>query len=115
RAPHRPCSGYSCHLPYCPNERNATLSPESIGSRDGAASRPRDREGWMRTAVVTGAARGLGRAISERLVADGFTVWALDTDEAEVAGMADEVGATACAIDVTDEAAVDDLAARLGQ
>ena len=69
----------------------------------------------MRTAVVTGAARGLGRAISERLVADGFTVWALDADEAEVADMAGEVGATACAIDVTDEAAVDDLAARLGQ
>jgi 3-oxoacyl-[acyl-carrier protein] reductase len=69
----------------------------------------------MRTAVVTGAARGLGRAISERLVADGFSVWALDTDEAEVADMAGEVGATACAIDVTDEAAVDDLAGRLGQ
>ena len=69
----------------------------------------------MRTAVVTGAARGLGRAISERLVADGFAVWALDTDEAEVGRMADEVGATACAIDVTDEAAVDDLAARLGR
>ena len=73
------------------------------------------REGLMRTAVVTGAARGLGRAISERLVADGFAVWALDTDEAEVGRMADEVGATACAVDVTDEAAVGDLTARLGQ
>jgi NAD(P)-dependent dehydrogenase (short-subunit alcohol dehydrogenase family) len=67
----------------------------------------------MRTAVVTGAARGLGRAIGQRLVADGFAVWALDADEAEVARTADEIGAKACAVDVTDEAAVDDLAARL--
>lgn len=67
----------------------------------------------MRTAVVTGAARGLGRAICQRLVADGFTVWALDADKAELSRMADEVGARPCAIDVTHEAAVDELAARL--
>lgn len=67
----------------------------------------------MRTAVVTGAARGLGRAISARLVADGFAVWAVDSDEAEVTRMATDVGATACALDVTDEAGVDTLAARL--
>ena len=67
----------------------------------------------MRTAVVTGAARGLGRAICERLVADGFTVWALDSDEAAVALMSRETGATACVLDVTDESAVDALAARL--
>jgi len=67
----------------------------------------------MRTAVVTGAARGLGRAIAARLTADGFAVWAVDTDEAEVTKTAGEIGATACALDVTDEAAVDALAARL--
>lgn len=67
----------------------------------------------MRTAVVTGAARGLGRAISERLIADGFTVWAADADEAALARMAGQTGATACPMDVTDEAAADALAARL--
>jgi 3-oxoacyl-[acyl-carrier protein] reductase len=67
----------------------------------------------MRTAVVTGAARGLGRAIAARLTADGFAVWAVDTDEAEVTKTAAEIGATACALDVTDEAAVDALAAGL--
>jgi NAD(P)-dependent dehydrogenase (short-subunit alcohol dehydrogenase family) len=67
----------------------------------------------MRTAVVTGAARGLGRAIAVRLIADGFAVWAVDTDEAEVKAMAGQTGASACALDVTDEAAVDGLATRL--
>ena len=67
----------------------------------------------MRTAVVTGAARGLGRAISARLIADGFAVWAVDTDEAGVRKTAEEIGATPCALDVTDEAGVDDLAERL--
>lgn len=69
----------------------------------------------MRTAVVTGAARGLGRAISRRLIADGFAVWAVDRDEAEVTKTAAEDGAFPCALDVTDEAAVDSLAARLGR
>ena len=67
----------------------------------------------MRTAGVTGAARGLGRAIAIRLIADGFAVWAVDTDEAEVKAMAGQTGASACALDVTDEAAVDGLATRL--
>ena len=67
----------------------------------------------MRTAVVTGAARGLGRAMTARLTADGFAVWAVDADEAAVKATAGEVGATACALDVTDEAAVEGLAARL--
>jgi 3-oxoacyl-[acyl-carrier protein] reductase len=67
----------------------------------------------MRTAVVTGAARGLGRAMAARLVADGFAVWAVDTDSAAVAAAAASMGATPCALDVTDQAAVDELAGRL--
>jgi NAD(P)-dependent dehydrogenase (short-subunit alcohol dehydrogenase family) len=67
----------------------------------------------MRTAVVTGAARGLGRAICQRLIADGFTVWAVDADGAEVTRMAAQTGATGYTADVTDEAAVDGLAARI--
>jgi NAD(P)-dependent dehydrogenase (short-subunit alcohol dehydrogenase family) len=68
----------------------------------------------MRTAVVTGAARGLGRAMVERLIKDGFAVWAVDLDDEEVRRMADATGATPYAMDVTDEAALDKLVARVG-
>lgn len=68
----------------------------------------------MRTAVVTGAARGLGRAIAGRLIGDGFQVWAVDVDEAELAAMADAERATAYPMDVTDVAALDALVDRVG-
>jgi 3-oxoacyl-[acyl-carrier protein] reductase len=67
----------------------------------------------MRTAVVTGAARGLGRAIAGALVADGYAVWALDSDKDELEHSAGAVGATPWPLDVTDEAAVAALAERL--
>jgi len=58
----------------------------------------------MRRAVVTGAARGLGAAIAQRLVADGFEVVRLD----QIAG--DDV----LACDVSDRAQVDAIAAEVG-
>ena len=67
----------------------------------------------MPTAVVTGAARGLGRAMAERLLADGFDVWAVDSDAAELDRMAADTGVHPVALDVTDEQAVADLVAQL--
>jgi NAD(P)-dependent dehydrogenase (short-subunit alcohol dehydrogenase family) len=67
----------------------------------------------MPTAVVTGAARGLGRAMTERLLADGFEVWAVDADATELDRMAGQVDARPMALDVTDEAAVVELAGRV--
>ena len=48
-----------------------------------------------RVAVVTGAARGIGRATAEALAAAGAEVLLLDKDEAAAAGAAAEIGAAA--------------------
>ncbi|MGZ2259864.1 SDR family NAD(P)-dependent oxidoreductase [Roseobacter sp. A03A-229] len=67
-----------------------------------------------RTAVVTGAAGGLGRAIVDRLVDDGFHVIGFDIDEAGLAQMA-RGGFDGERVDLTDPAAIteafDDIAA----
>jgi len=62
-------------------------------------------------ALVTGAARGIGRAIAGRLAADGFEVIVLDRDGASAETAAAEIraaghAARAAAIDLTDRAAI---------
>ena len=68
----------------------------------------------MRTAVVTGAARGLGRAMAERLVADGFTVWAVDRDEAELSRTAARSGRHRSRWTSPTRRPLDDLVTRVG-
>ncbi|MPY89727.1 MAG: SDR family oxidoreductase [Luteitalea sp.] len=61
-----------------------------------------------RVCLVTGAARGIGRAIAERLASDGWSVVLSDIDERRLHVSADEIGAGALAMtaDVSDSADV---------
>ncbi len=61
------------------------------------------------TALVTGAASGIGRAVAARLVADGATVLLLDQDEAGAKEAAAEVGGEHLVADLADASAIDAL------
>lgn len=64
----------------------------------------------MKTALVTGAGQGIGRAVARRLAADGYSVIAVDLNKESVEAVAAEVGGRAVACDVTDADAVAELA-----
>jgi NAD(P)-dependent dehydrogenase (short-subunit alcohol dehydrogenase family) len=70
----------------------------------------------MRTAVVTGAAGGLGRAIAAELARRGYAVRVTDVDAGAAERAAAEIGGSASAsvLDVTDVAVCRALAAELG-
>lgn len=65
-----------------------------------------------RTAVVTGAARGIGRAIAARLVAEGYAVVVNDVDVPALDAAAAEIGAVAVPGDAASTDGVDALVAR---
>ncbi|TYC11713.1 SDR family NAD(P)-dependent oxidoreductase [Actinomadura syzygii] len=67
-----------------------------------------------RTAVVTGGAGGMGRAICADLAALGARVIVADRDEAGAREVADALGGVAAPVDLADTGAVDAFAAGIG-
>jgi NAD(P)-dependent dehydrogenase (short-subunit alcohol dehydrogenase family) len=66
-----------------------------------------------KTALVTGAARGIGRAIAEAFAAEGARVWLSDLDATTLAATARETGLPALGLDVRDELAWDSAIDRI--
>ena len=62
--------------------------------------------GGSRVAVVTGASRGIGRAVAVRLVENGWTVTACGRDEGRLGELAASTGCRTVAFDTSDGEAV---------
>lgn len=60
-------------------------------------------------AVITGSARGIGRAMAERFIAEGAHVVVHGTDAMRTYGVAEEIGAACCAGDVRKRETADAL------
>lgn len=60
-----------------------------------------------RTAIITGAARGIGRAFAEAYIREGATVAIADINEAAVRATAAEIGAHPIVMDVTRQDSID--------
>ena len=68
-----------------------------------------------RVAVVTGASAGIGEATARTLAAQGFHVIAVARRADRIQRLAGEIGGSAVVADVTDDAAVETLAAGLSR
>ena len=111
-APSRPATGRTA-----PSRRTADHADDRADDRadppglDPAVGRKAPPEAFLagRTALVTGAASGIGRACALALAGAGADVYVVDRAAAAAKQVAEEVGGTALVVDLSDPAAVDGL------
>ncbi|MFE6287919.1 3-oxoacyl-ACP reductase [Streptomyces sp. NPDC057877] len=104
-------------LRFLLSPKSAYVSGQVIGVDATPAATPDDRDRPLtgRTALVTGAARGIGAAVAGTLARDGARVVVLDVPSAEedARRLADRLGGSALAVDVTAADAGERIAAAL--
>ncbi|MFZ3568858.1 3-oxoacyl-ACP reductase [Streptomyces sp. BH097] len=111
-----PVAGAESTLRFLLSPKSAYVSGQVIhvGSANGGSTLPDnwDRPLAGRTALVTGAARGIGEAVAETLVRDGAEVVLLDVPsaEADLAKVAERLGGRALPLDITAEDAGERIA-----
>jgi 3-oxoacyl-[acyl-carrier protein] reductase len=104
-------------LRFLLSPKSAYVSGQMIQVEAGQVTAPGDWDRPLagRTALVTGAARGIGAAVAETLARDGARVVVLDVPaaEADARQVAERLGGTALALDITASDAGERIAAAL--
>jgi 3-oxoacyl-[acyl-carrier protein] reductase len=109
--------GAESTLRFLLSAKSAYVSGQVVTIGDGEASAPEDWDRQLagKTALVTGASRGIGEAIAATLARDGASVVCLDVPAQgeALASVANRIGGSALQLDITAEGAPQALAQHL--